>query len=81
MKETHDMNKESGYYQGPDGVFYDFKYDKIFELIWRGKEVYRKDVGIAGKIYVHAINQTDAKNRADKTVLTGMDNVIRLGDL
>ena len=41
MKMKHDMNKESGYYQGPDGVFYDFKHDKIFELIWGGREVYK----------------------------------------
>lgn len=76
------MNHDSGYYQGPPGVFYDFKHDHIFELIYHGRQVFNRKLGkIVGRMYVLAFNRTDVKRKTDKTCMTGMDNVIRLGDL
>ena len=81
MQSKHKMNKISGYYEGPAGVFYDFKHDKIFELIHCGAEILRRDVGIVGKFYQHNRSITDFKRKTDNTALTGMSNVIRLGEL
>lgn len=69
------INKLSGYYEGPDGVFYDFKHNEIFELIYDGCEIYRKNVGIVGKRYKYKTTISRTRN----AVLTGMTNVIRLG--
>lgn len=87
MKEilvSHNMNEVSDYYQGEDGVFYDFKHDEIFELEFRGKEIGRivdRRFIIVGKYYAQYQSLTDIHRVTDRTAITGMDNVIRLGDL
>lgn len=79
--KRHDMNAVSGYYQGIDGVFYDFKHDSIFELQFYGREIYRRDVGIVGKMYKHVQSLTDHRRKTDNTGMVGMDNVIYLGQV
>lgn len=80
MKTKHKMNKISGYYEGPSGVFYDFKNDKIFELIWFGRELYSYKAEF-GKIFVLALNEKHVEEKLDKTMISGMSNVIRLGSI
>lgn len=74
----HKMNKHSKYYEGPDGVFYDFKHDDIFELEYAGGEIYNIKIHkIVGKRYWIR----SCKCHKKQVGVTGMTNVIRLGEL
>ena len=77
-----EINPISGYYEGPDGVFYDFKHDEIFELEWDGAEVFRvNENNIVGRYYKHIQSLTDVHLKKHTTIVVGMGGVIRLGDL
>jgi hypothetical protein len=73
----HKMNKISGYYEGPGGVFYDVKHDEIFILEFDGCQVWRRDVGVVGRFYKWVSRGV----KDSKIAVIGMDNVIRLGEL
>lgn len=73
----HKMNKISGYYEGKDGVFYDFTHDEIFVLEFESK-IYRRDVGYVGNFY-RLFDRTQPKH-SPLTAVKGMKNVVRLGD-
>lgn len=71
------MNKISGIYEGPPGVFYDVKYDEIFALEWDGCEIYRKNVGVVGRLfYYHRKGETHRK-----IAMTGFEYTTYLGEL
>lgn len=76
----HDMNEKSGYYQGPDGVFYDSKHNEIFELEFEGARIYRKKHGVVGKAYRYRHSKNRKRGNA-KVIFTGFENVIYLGEL
>jgi len=78
MKQKHDMNKVSGYYQGLDGVFYDMKHNVIFDLEYDAMKCFRKGVGIVGNMYVYRTCISKPQNR---TIIVEMDYCIRLGEL
>lgn len=77
----HKMNKISGYYEGPDGVFYNFKHDTIFQLEHTPIEIVRiinKRAVTVGKQYIHR-PQISSSNKP--VAITGLRYCIRLGDL
>lgn len=74
----HKINKISGYYEGPDGIFYDQKYDQIFELELAYAQCYRRGIGIVGNTYDYRVIQSKIHKT---TIVCGLDNCIRLGDL
>lgn len=74
----HDMNENSGFYQGPDGVFYDSKHDQIFELEYECSRVFRKGVGFVGEFYKYRTCQSKPMSMI---ALEGLDYCVRLGDL
>ena len=77
-KKEHKINPVSKYYEGMDGVFYDFKHDEFFVLEYYGCQVYRKTrKKIVGKFYKYFCKEY--RRGKNNVVLTGMTNVIRLG--
>jgi hypothetical protein len=79
MKNTKlELNKITGYYEGPSGAFYDFKHDEIFVLEWNGSEVYRMSIHkTVGKFYDYHVKGATSR----KTVMLGFDHVIYLGEV
>lgn len=77
----HQMNKISGYYEGPGGVFYNAKFNEIFELEYEGGKIVRivkKKAVTVGKFYRQKLEHGVSYA---KVCVTGMQSCIRLGDL
>lgn len=74
------MKQIKRYYQGPTGVFYNPKFDYIFELAWTGKELCNRNGKIIGRIYQLNRSKEDSKIK-NEIAIVGMESAIRLGDL
>ncbi len=80
----HNMNKMTGYYQGPPGVFYDRKHDEIFILTWDTNELHRRIKNKfvkTGRAYRHITDNRKKLYGPCTTVMIGFDYIERLGEL
>jgi hypothetical protein len=78
MIDKEHINKKSGYYQGPSGVFYDARHDEIFTLQADGVELYNvPKKQFEGRFY----DMTTPDGLKKHVVVTGLDKTTFLGEL